>query len=103
LQCDLFRSSYCTATEARDAGSAPPADPQQHAPENSSVRISQRAILQQREKTFRESLMALPERVNQLKQEVEALQSSDVFSVRIYKEAGEIEHLAKHLKTLAKG
>jgi polyhydroxyalkanoate synthesis regulator phasin len=80
-----------------------PADPQQNAPENSNIRNSQRAILQQREKTFRDSLEALSERVNQLKQEVQALHSSEVFSVRIYKQAGEIERLAKQLKTLAKG
>jgi hypothetical protein len=80
-----------------------PADPQQNAPENPNIRNSQRAVLQQREKTFRDSLEALSERVNQLKQEVQALHSSEVFSVRIYKEAGEIERLAKQLKNLAKG
>jgi hypothetical protein len=36
-------------------------------------------------------------------QEVGALHSADVFSVSIYKQSGEIEKLAKQLKSLAKG
>ena len=80
-----------------------PADPQQNVPETSNGGFSQRAALQQHEKAFRDSLASLVERVNQLKQEVEVLHSSEVFSVKIYKEASEIERLAKQLKNLAKG
>jgi hypothetical protein len=80
-----------------------PADPQKDVPGNSDGRISQRAVLQQQEKAFRDSLSAWSERVNNLRQEGEALHFSEVFSVRIYKKAGEIERLAKQLKTLARG
>jgi len=80
----------------------PPADPEQGAPNNSNPTISKRAILQQHEKEFRDSLTALSERVSELKQEVEQLHSTDIFSVKIYKQTSEIEHLAKQLKTLAK-
>jgi hypothetical protein len=80
-----------------------PSDPKQNKSESSSAKISRGAILQQHEKAFRESLAALSDRVNQLKQEVEALHSKDVFSVRIYKQTNDIERLAKQLKSLAKG
>ena len=65
-------------------------------------RVPQRAILQQHEKEFRESLATLFERVNELKAEVEELRSTDIFSVKIYKQTSEIEHLAKQLKNLAR-
>jgi hypothetical protein len=78
------------------------ADPRQNAPENANGRPSLRAVVQQHEKEFRDSLASLSERVSQLKEEVEQLRSADIFSVKIYKETSEIERLAKQLKTLAK-
>jgi len=78
------------------------ADPRQNVPENANVRPSLRAVVQQHEKEFRDSLASLSERVSQLKEEVEQLHSADIFSVKIYKETSEIERLAKQLKTLAK-
>jgi hypothetical protein len=59
-------------------------------------------FLQQHEKSFRESLAKLSERVQELKAEVEQLHSSDIFSVKIYKQASDIERLAKQLKTWQK-
>jgi hypothetical protein len=64
--------------------------------------VPQRGILQQHEKEFRESLATLFERVNKLKVAVEELHSADIFSVKIYKQTSEIEHLAKQLKNLAR-
>ncbi len=81
----------------------PPAEPNQGEPDNSKSKISQRAILRQHEKEFRDSLTALSARVSELVREVEQLPSTDIFSVKIYKQTGEIEHLAKQLKALAKG
>ena len=78
------------------------ADPRQNVPENANIRPSVRAVVQQHEKEFRDSLAGLSERVSQLKEEVEQLHSADIFSVKIYKETSEIERLAKQLKTLAK-
>jgi hypothetical protein len=63
---------------------------------------SQRALLQQHEREFRESLASLSERVNELNEEVAELHSSSIFSVKIYKQSREIERLAKQLKNLAK-
>ena len=79
------------------------AEPQPNAPDAATARISQRAILQQHEKEFRDSLARLAERVNGLRGEIEQVHSADIFSIKIYKETSEIEHLAKQLKTLAKG
>jgi hypothetical protein len=81
----------------------PPADPAQSGPENTNNKISARTILLQHEKEFRETLNGLLERVNDLQREVQQLPSTDIFSVKIYKQTGEIEHLAKQLKALAKG
>ena len=78
------------------------ADPRQNVPENANIRPSLRAVVQQHEKEFRDSLASLSERVSQLKEEVEQLHSADIFSVKIYRETSEIERLAKQLKTLAK-
>ena len=47
-------------------------------------------------------MASLSERVNELREEVAELHSSDIFSVKIYKQSSEIERLAKQLKNLAK-
>jgi uncharacterized membrane protein YccC len=49
---------------------------------NAGSRASQRALLQQHEKGFRESLAKLSERVQELKAEIEQLHSSDIFPLR---------------------
>lgn len=79
------------------------ADPAQSGTENTNSKIPSRAILLQHEKEFRDTLKGLSERVNDLQQQVQQLPSTDIFSVKIYKQTGEIEHLAKQLKALAKG
>ena len=80
----------------------PPAETNPTMSGTTGNRVPQRAILQQHEKEFRESLATLFARVNELKVEVEELHSADIFSVKIYKQTSEIEHLAKQLKNLAK-
>ena len=79
-----------------------PAESQSSIPDNAGRRPSQQAILRQHEKEFRDSLAALFALVSDLKQRVDQLHSSDILSVKIYKQTGEIEHLAKQLRTLAK-
>ena len=64
--------------------------------------MSQRAQLKLNEKEFRESLTNLHQRVSELKQDMDALHTADIFSVKVYKQTGEIEHLAKKLRSLAK-
>jgi hypothetical protein len=80
----------------------PPAETSPTMPGTTGNRVPQRAILQQHEKEFRESLATLFERVNELRVEVEELHSADIFSVKIYKQTSEIERIAKQLKTLAR-
>jgi hypothetical protein len=105
----VFSSAICgislrAQVRQRHMPTPPPAaEPGQNQPANSSGKVSQRAALQQHEKEFRDSLASLSERVNELKLEVQQLHSTDIFSATIYKQASEIEHLAKQLKSLAKG
>ena len=80
----------------------PPAETTPTMSDSTGNRAPQRAILQQHEKEFRESLATLFARVNELKVEVEELHSADIFSVKIYKQTSEIEHLAKQLRNLAR-
>lgn len=61
-----------------------------------------RAQLLAQEKQFRETIARLFAKVNDLKLEVDALHSSDVFSIAIFKQTQEIEKLAKQLKNYAK-
>jgi len=79
-----------------------PAETEPHAASATGRTPSQRALLQQQEREFRESLASLSERVNELKEEVAELHSSSIFSVKIYKQSSEIARLAKQLKNLAK-
>ena len=81
----------------------PAADPTQNQHDISSGKVSQRAVMQQHEKEFREALAGLTEQVSRLNLEMQQAHPSDIFSVKIYKQTSEIEHLAKQLKTLAKG
>ena len=64
--------------------------------------MSQRAQLKLNEKEFRESLASLHQRVSELKQDMDAMHTADIFSLKVYKQTGEIEHLAKKLRSLAK-
>ena len=66
------------------------------------AQAAQRAQLKLNEKEFRESLASLYDRVSELKQDTEAQHTSDFFSVKMYKQTGEIEHLAKKLRSLAR-
>ena len=64
--------------------------------------VVQRVQLKQTEKEFRESLASLFDRVSELKQDTEATHTAQIFSVKVYKQTGEIERLAKRLRSLAK-
>jgi cell division protein FtsB len=65
-------------------------------------RSTQRAQLQAQEKQFRATMAQLFAKVRDLKLQVDALHSSDVFSIAIFKQTQEIEKLAKQLKNYAK-
>src|SRR5262249_44853652 len=78
------------------------ADPGANSTEASEGQASQRAALKSNEKEFRDSLAHLYERVSELKQDLETMHTADVFSLKVYKQTGEIEHWAKKLRSLAK-
>ena len=78
------------------------ADPGNGNASSGDPQMSQRAQLKLNEKEFRESLASLYQRVSELKQDTDALHTADIFSLKIYKQTGEIEHLAKKLRSLAK-
>lgn len=78
------------------------ADPNSTTASASDPQLSQRAQLKLNEKEFRESLASLYQRVTELKQDMETTHTAEVFSLKVYKQTGEIEHLAKKLRSLAK-
>jgi len=78
-----------------------PTDPNRSSP-LSDPQALHRAQLKVNEKEFRESLASLFDRVSELKQDMETTNTAEVFSVKVYKQTGEIEHLAKKLRSLAK-
>jgi len=69
---------------------------------SSSAQSAQRAQLKLNEKEFRELLASLYDQVSELKRDVEGNWTSQVFSVRVYKQTSEIERLAKKLRSLSK-
>src|SRR5262245_10060673 len=81
---------------------AAPAVPEEAKREPPDPQSSQRTLLKLNEKEFRESLARLFDRVQDLKQDVESIHTADIFSVKLYKQTDEIEHLAKRLRSLAR-
>ncbi len=82
----------------------PPAPAEKEDPENpvDTSRSTQRARLQAQEKEFRETMAQLFAKVSDLKLQIDALHTSDVFSIAVFKQTQEIEKLAKQLKNYAK-
>ena len=69
-------------------------------PERQTAR---RIALQKNEKEFRLGVDRLYQLASELKQEVEKVPTSEIFSVQMYKRTEEIERLAKQLKAKARG
>jgi hypothetical protein len=100
----LFQSSPPMPRPRRpiDIDPPAPAEPQDKDNPPDPSRSMQRARLQAQEKQFRETMVRLYTKVNDLKLQVDALHPSEVFSVAIFKQTQEIEKLAKQLKNYAK-
>ncbi len=100
----IFQSSPPIPTPRRRTPVDPPAPAEKQDTENpvDTSRITQRARLQAQEKEFRETMARLFAKVQDLKVQVDALHSSDIFSVAVFKQTQEIEKLAKQLKNYAK-
>ena len=63
---------------------------------------AKRAQLQAQEKEFRETTMLLFAKVRDLKLQVDAIHTSEIFSIAVFKQTQVIEKLAKQLKNYAK-
>jgi hypothetical protein len=100
----LFQSSPPIPVPRRRTPVDPPTPAEKQdteAPVDGS-KIAQRTRLQAQEKQFRETMLQLFAKVRDLKLQVDALRSSDIFSIAIFKETQEIEKLAKQLKSYAR-
>ena len=81
----------------------PPAPAERQDPETSvDTQGIRRAQLLAQEKQFRETIARLFAKVNDLRLQVDALRSTDIFSIAIFRQTQEIEKLAKQLKNYAK-
>ena len=100
----LFQSSPPIPEPRRRTPVDPPLPAEKQDTENpdDNSRDVKRAQLRAQEKQFRETMARLYTKVSDLKQQVDALHPSQVFSVAIFKQTQEIEKLAKQLKTYAK-
>jgi len=81
----------------------PPAEPSADDKPGDDHKMEQGAQLKAQEKQFRETMDRLCIEVNDLKRQVDAIHTSEVFSVAIFKQTREIEKLAKQLKNLGSG
>lgn len=80
----------------------PPAEKQDDGGPSGGPTINQHARLRAQEKQFRETIDKLFTDVSGLKNEIDAIHTSDIFSVDIFRQTKEIEKLAKELKNYAK-
>ena len=101
----LAITGAATAAQGKHKFPDPPAPAEQGGDANaplSDAQTAQRAQLKLNEKEFRESLASLFDRVSELKQDADAMHTSQIFSVKVFKQTEEIEHLAKKLRSLVK-
>ena len=86
----------------------PPAPAETHPadtgnPNSAPSAAARRALLLKNEREFRVGVEELYRLTSELRDEVQKLTTTDVFSVRIYKQTEAIEKLAKRLKNTVKG
>ena len=100
----LFQSSPPIPAPRRRTEVDPPTaeDKDNAAQAGDSSRATRRAQLQAQEKQFRETIARLFAKLSDLKQQVDATHTSEIFSLAIFKQTQEIEKLAKQLKSFAK-
>lgn len=79
-----------------------PAESQNNEPSTDGSKSLRRAQLKEQEKQFRQTLLQLFDKVTDLKAQLDAIHTADIFSVAIFRQTQEIEKLAKRLKNYAK-
>lgn len=102
--CALFPAASLLSQQPHRGMPDPPqaAGPSETEQPVTRPKIDPRAIMQQHEKDFRDSLNELYEKVRELKAQADNTPTSEIFSVKIYDETKEIEKLAKQLRNRAK-
>jgi predicted RNase H-like nuclease (RuvC/YqgF family) len=80
-----------------------PPEPAEKEDKDAPEGVSRRVSLQAQEKELRQTLEQLYAKVSELRGQLEQLHTAEVFSVGVFKQTQEIERLAKHLKSCAKG
>ena len=93
------------ALRAWPAGQNPPPRPKPPEPQETEpvIPADPRTLLQLRQKDIKRDVERLVELAAELKKEVAKTDSSAVLSLQLVRKAEEIERLAKHIKTLARG
>jgi hypothetical protein len=79
-----------------------PAEDQNNETSSDGSESLRRAQLKEQERQFRETMLQLFNKVSDLKARLDAIHTADIFSVTIFKQAQEIEKLARRLKNYAK-
>lgn len=80
-----------------------PPEPAEKEDKEAPEGISQRVSLQAKAKELRQTLEHLYAQVSELKDQLERMHAGEVFSVTVFKQTQEIEKVAKHLKSCARG
>jgi hypothetical protein len=83
--------------------SAEPQDEDKNQSKAPDPQALKNALLARNQKEFREDVEQLYQLTRELREEVEKTTTTDVFSVRMYKKAEQIEKLAKRLKGKVQG
>ncbi len=89
----------------RLAGQASPQSPfpQTREPEPPPPKLDPRPLLKMNQKDIKRDVQRLFELAEELKKEVDKTNSADVLSVSLVRKTEEIEKLAKHIRSLARG
>ena len=80
-----------------------PPEPAEKEDQDTPEGISRRVSRQAQEKELRQTFEQLYAKVSELKEQLEGMHRAEVFSVAVFKQTQEIEKLAKHLKSCARG
>ncbi len=101
----LFGGAAVFAGQPPIAQNPPPKFPPRQRPPDlePAPKPDMRAVLKANQKDLQKDVDRLAELARELKKEVDKTDASEVLSLNVVRKAEEIEKLAKHVKTLARG
>ncbi len=85
------------------ASQGTPRPPLPREPEREPLKPDPRTLLKLNQKDLKKDVARLVQLAEELKKEVDKTDSADVLSLGLLRKAEEIEKLARHIKTLARG